>query len=150
MRHWLLALMIVLLPLRGWMGDAMATDMATSGAVTTKIIAHSVYKTSASSQSGYETESLTTSMDVAQTHPDCGGHAPENAAAADGTYKAHDMQDEHCQPCQSCQVCHTVAAALSPPAARSIAILSFKSQPDTAAPAFVNADVALSKKPPIS
>jgi hypothetical protein len=24
MRHWLLALMIALLPLRGWVGDAMA------------------------------------------------------------------------------------------------------------------------------
>lgn len=165
MRHLLLALMIVLLPLRGWMGDAMATDMAinmatrmsTSTAVTAKTIAASAHKTSATSHFWHETAALTTPIVVAQAHPDCGGHVSGNAAPLAEAHQAHgtsgmhgaqDTQDEHCKSCPSCEACHTLA--LSPPAPRSVAIFSVKGQPDAAALPFVNAEAALSQKPPIS
>ena len=151
MRHLVLALMIFLLPLRGWMGDAMATDMAidmATGLVSaTKTIAASAYKTSLNDQFEYKSASYVAPTSAVQVHPDCGGHASASVEAV-LSQDTHDAQDGHCTPCQSCQACHTVA--LSPPVAKSMAIFNFKGQPDAAALPFVNADAALSKKPPIS
>lgn len=132
----------------------MAINMMTVKAVTTKIIATSLHETSANSPFGHETSALTTPTVAAQAHPECGEHAVDGAALTAGAsepYRA-DMtggeHNDHCKPCQACQACHTVA--LSPSVARSMALCSFQDQPDNAAFAFVNADAALSKKPPIS
>ncbi|QHE75845.1 hypothetical protein [Hydrogenophaga sp. PBL-H3] len=38
MRHWFLVLMIALLPLRGWVGDAMAVEMLTLPAHATMVM----------------------------------------------------------------------------------------------------------------
>lgn len=39
MRHWFLVLMIALLPLRGWVGDAMAVEMLTAPGHTMAVMA---------------------------------------------------------------------------------------------------------------
>ena len=149
MRHLLLAIMIVLLPLRGWMGDAMATDMAINMASgfgsTTKTIAAGAHETSASGQFGQKLSLQAAPATSAQAHPDCGGHASSEAAPS---AEVHDAQDEHCKPCQSCQACHTVALSSSLQSVKRgfAAPLTLP----TGAAQFTSAYTALGQKPPIS
>ena len=106
----MLALMILLLPLRGWLGDAMATEMAgktmpvMQQQVATKIIAGHAHKTSDASHLSHETPA----PESAQALLDCAGHSSETALQPTASH------DGHCGSCQVCQVCHSVA--LSPPA----------------------------------
>ncbi len=169
MRHWLLALMIVLLPLRGWMGDAMATDMAismtarvavnaaVSVANTTKIIAAGAYETRASGHFDHKTQVVTVIAAptpltaVAQAHPDCSGHATGAQAPLANGHDSNAMQDsqgEHCTPCQSCQACHTVALSAALPA--MVGVFAEPVTPQTVAVEFTSALAALGQKPPIS
>lgn len=172
MRCLLIALMIVLLPLRGWMGDAMATDMAISMAAsvanTTKTIAAGVYQTSAGSHFDHKTpvstvlavptpqmhattKSITQSTTATQTHADCSGHASGTQTPLAETHDSNDMQDsqgKHCKPCQSCQACHTVALSAALPAVTGV--FAEPVIPQAVAVEFTSALTALSQKPPIS
>ena len=149
MRFVILAIMIVLLPLRGWMGDAMATDMAINMASglgdTTKIIAAGAHKTSLDAQFEDKLSLQAAPTSSMQSHPDCGGHVSSEAAPS---AQAPDAQDEHCTTCQSCQACHTVALPSSLQAAKRgfAAPLMLP----TAAAQFTSAYTALGQKPPIS
>ena len=149
MRFLILAIMIVLLPLRGWMGDAMATDMAINMAAgvadTTKTIAVSAYKTSPGGQFEQKLSLQAAPASSVQAHPDCGGHVSSEAAPS---AEAHDAHDEHCKPCQSCQACHTVALPSSLQAVKRgfAAPLMLP----TGAAQFTSAYTALGQKPPIS
>lgn len=146
MRHLLFALLIALLPLRGWVGDAMATQMAAGqmqhsqteqhdqqhGAI--KLIADHQDSTLAAAHFDHE------EMAQAQAAgPDCAGHS-----TGAGTHAA----DGHCESCAACQVCNTVALSLMgpklSPAFKSLAL------PHAAADHFASADAALRQKPPIS
>ena len=149
MRHLVLAFMILLLPLRGWMGDAMATDMAITMAAgvvsTTKTIAASSDKTSPSDHFEHQTSIQTAPATGLQAHSDCPGHASgETSPSLD----AHDAQDDHCKPCQSCQACHTVALASSLPDIRGA--FAAPLMPRAVAVEFTSALAALGQKPPIS
>lgn len=152
MRILLLAIMIVLLPLRGWMGDAMATDMAINMASgfknTTKAIAADAHKTRASEQFEQKFSLQTAPASSMQAHRDCGGHASSEAAPSAQAHDMHDAQDEHCKPCQSCQACHTVAL----PASLQSVKRAFAAPVmlPTAAAQFTSAYTALGQKPPIS
>lgn len=126
MRHLVLALMIVLLPLRGWVGDVMATEMASSVAVHLQTAPQALDDHAQQSQ-------------VAQAVPDCAGHA---------TAQDSPEGDTHCATCTVCQACHTVA--LLPEPAHSAAVLSPPALPYSPAAAFASAHVALGQKPPIS
>lgn len=135
MRHLILAIMIVLLPLRGWVGDAMATQMAADSAsstsqhhqVATEVIAAHAHDTGAAGHFDHE--------NALQTAHDC---AVQTADTASG----------HCGSCQICQVCHTVA--LSPPTAGLNMTFDAPLLPPTSATLFTSAQAALGKKPPIS
>lgn len=133
--------MIVLLPLRGWIGDAMATEMVSSGVThlqtATKTVADHTHQTGANPHSDHASQQE--DVVLAQAVPDCAGHG-----AAEGTPGA----DTHCATCTVCQSCHTVA--LSPSAAHSVAVLSPPALPYSPAVSFASALAALGQKPPIS
>jgi hypothetical protein len=126
MRHLLFALLIALLPLRGWMGDAMATQMAAGQ------LQHQPMQTVDSAHAEPHAEN---------TPPlhDCAGQDDDGSTQADGG---------HCKTCAACQACHTVALSRAGPGL--MPVLSAPGLPRTAADLFASADAALRKKPPIS
>ena len=136
MRHLLLILMIALLPLRGWAGDAMATGMAAGQVaqmrVATVNIASQAHAASVTAHFDHETPV----SDSVRTVADCAGHG------------ADDTDASHCDTCSACQVCHTVALANSTPKLASI--FQAFALPHSAADQFASADAALRQKPPIS
>ena len=123
--------MIVLLPLRGWAADGMATQMAShqiaieSGAAKT----HEIRATAAFNPKN-------------QVEPDC-HEANTEAAMTDMT-----ANQDHCGTCQACQACHTVA--LSPSPLEVAASFTSPQLRPTSAAAFTSAASALGQKPPIA
>ena len=79
MRALLIALMIALLPLRGWVGDAMAQQLATAS-VQAPV-------------SGAE--------QARHTHTDCALHGDQGSTP--------EPASDHGGSCSDCQVCHTMA-----------------------------------------
>jgi hypothetical protein len=120
MRRWLLIVMIVLLPLRGWIGEAMAGEMLQQHA-----------------------PAATAAQLPAPTHGhDCDEHR-------DGMVQPQDAQPQaggDCPTCASCQVCSAVA--LWPPiVAVSLARLEL-APPVGGEPAWTPAEPVLPFKPP--
>jgi len=136
MRHFLFALMIVLLPLRGWVGDAMATQMA-AGQLQHR-----------EAQAAVQAAHVHEAMDA--TYAGHHAQAPVVHDCADQTTNdgGNDSADGHCETCAACQACHTVA--LSPAAIDSMPVFSAPILPHPAADQFASADAALRQKPPIS
>ncbi len=115
MRFLVLALMIVLLPLRGWAGEVMATEMASSQIShqheqlddAIELVAGHAHKQSVSAtfegqKTAFEVQKPPFEAKGTQSASmhDCEGHAKaDEAAPADG----------HCDSCSACQACHTVA-----------------------------------------
>lgn len=137
MRHLLFAVLIALLPLRGWVGDAMATQMA-AGQVQHR-------QTQAAAQAEHVHEAVDTAhAGHKEAAPeialhDCTGQADEGSShSADG----------HCETCAACQACHTVALSLAAPG--PMPVFSAPTLPRPAADPFASADAALRQKPPIS
>ncbi|MCZ8257367.1 MAG: hypothetical protein O9327_17085 [Polaromonas sp.] len=147
MRHLLLALLIALLPLRGWVGDAMATQMSAGQIQHSQSEEHGqqhgATKTIAEHQDHTLAEAHFDHEDMAQAQPaaepDCAGH---------GTGESTHTADGHCESCAACQACNTVALSLTGPDLCPV----FKSLalPLPAADHFASADAALRQKPPIS
>ncbi len=125
MRHLVVALMIVLLPLRGWAGDAMATQMATHGASPAVSIEAGATRTH--------------DMGAAS---DCAGHQASKQVDSPDTKSANG------ETCQACQACHTLA--LSSSTATDSVLFEAPSPPLVTAAQFTSADTALGQKPPIS
>ena len=139
MRALLFVLMITLLLVRGWTGDAMANDMALASLQhphqpqqsTTKTIAAHTHGTSA--EAHFDHEPATPAMHG------CAGHVADGAApAADG----------HCPSCDVCQACHSVA--LTPAAVGAAPVFGSRTQPRAKAARFASAEAAPGHKPPIS
>ena len=120
MRYFVVALMIFLLPLRGWTGDAMATHMAVT-AVSGESGANHIHEKSA----------LT----------DCAGH--QGGGQADSS----ESKTANGETCQTCQACHTVA--LSSSTAVDSVLFVPPSPPLVTVAQFTSADTALGQKPPI-
>ncbi|MEO8390881.1 MAG: hypothetical protein ABI893_05085 [Polaromonas sp.] len=145
MRHLLFALMIALLPLRGWVGDAMATQMAASHVQhaqhasaeqsATKTIAAPAHHTGAEGHSSHEEMSPESSMAM-------------HNCAEQTTDSSIPVNDTGCESCAACQACHTVA--LSPAALDHSVVFEARSLPLPAPNQFASADAALGQKPPIS
>lgn len=142
MRHLVLALMIALLPLRGWAGDVMATQMAASAvsieAVAIETGVSDTYEIGEKSSFIHHKQLLESSDVTSICHEQLGSH-PDTVAASNS---------EHCTTCPACQVCHTVALSLP-----SLDIsVSFASPQlgQTSASIFTSADAALGQKPPIA
>ena len=127
MRYLLLALMIALVPLRGWVGDAMAMQMAVAP------IAHTH---EAGASAPVHAGSPRTETAVA----DCAGHT--------GSGNPSPSDPSHCQSCVACQVCNTAALAVQTFAIG--ATVTPLEVPHSAAPRFTSAERALGLKPPIS
>ena len=120
MRYLVVALMIFLLPLRGWTGDAMATHMAAT-AVSSETSATHIHEKSALAH--------------------CAGHQDSGQADSSVSKTASG------ETCQACQACHTVALASST-AIDSVLFVAPSPRLVTAAQ-FSSADTALGQKPPI-
>ena len=142
MRHLVLALMIALLPLRGWAGEVMATQMAAS-AVSIEAVAIETKASDAHETEGKASfihhKQMVESSDVAPVcHEQLVSH-PDTANAANS---------EHCTTCPACQVCHTVA--LSPPSLNVTISFASPQLGQSNASIFTSADTALGQKPPIA
>jgi len=140
MRHFFLILMIALLPLRGWVSDAMATDMAAAGAQQTQQVTAKSMAAALHESAEEATLHLQTAMtQAAPAAADCADHALGGEAHA---------PDAHCDSCSACQACHTVA--LSPEAAAVAVIFDLRTLPRAAVAQFASAEAAPGQKPPIS
>lgn len=135
MRLLILALMIVLLPLRGWAGDVMAVEMA-SHSVAMKSGAAGPHKMAATSSFDHQNRGM----------PDC--HGATNGQTGVDKTATTTMGEEHSGTCQACQACHSVA--LSPSALVAASFLDLTQLLPTRAASFTSAAAALRQKPPIS
>ena len=139
MRHLFLVFLIALLPLRGWVSDAMATEMLASQGqqhqTAVKKAAPHVHE--AGVPAHQDTETVV--VNAAKTAADCSGHASGGAGHA---------ADTHCDSCSVCQACQTVA--LFSAAAGVTAVFDLRALPRAAVAQFASAEAALRQKPPIS
>jgi hypothetical protein len=127
MRRWFILLMIALLPIRGWVGDAMAADMLTQRLHTLAPV-----------------QAATTQP--ADAHADCHGKTVAHNPAQPVAGNAPDIAD--CGSCASCQVCHSLVLAAASGTASAV------SAPHAAPPVrgthFASAEPTRGFKPPIS
>ena len=168
MRALILILMIALLPLRGWAGEVMATEMASTELSHVRTQAEYSAEVTTELGAGHaRIDWLKASFDdkkepfLAQNQPlsvktsgptamhDCDGHPQTGATLpADADTDATAHAESHCSTCPACQACHTVA--LSASAVSLGAILLPRALPHPAADHFASATAALGQKPPIS
>jgi len=134
--------MIALLPLRGWAGDVMATQMAASAvsieAVAIEAGASDAHETGGKASFIHQKQMFESSNVTSDCHAQLGSH-PDTANATNS---------EHCTTCPACQVCHTVA--LSPPSLDVTISFASPQLGQSSASIFTSADAALGQKPPIS
>ncbi len=123
MRVLVLALAILLLPLRGWVGDAMTIE-----AVTLPAAAQSTHSMAGTTHDGH------------------GGHDAHqgHGAPAETSQPSHDCHST----CGDCQLCHSVAVTLWP--ALATLVEAPRAAPAFATAAFASAEPAPGLKPPIS
>ena len=125
MRRFIFILMIALLPLRGWMGEAMATTMA-ADKVTINLIATKAINTPA-----------TIDMRLKNDISNCDMHKliPEDDSSSQSS-------------CTACQACNAAGTMTSTVQTTSI-IKVHNAQPQAFASQFASANIALGQKPPI-
>ena len=144
MRHLLLILMIALLPVRGWVGDVMAMEMAAQKLVAIEIEASYVHSTRATGQFNGENRPA--------AQGECAEHAANAAihstTEADGASSADDATSGHCNTCGVCEICHSVALANA--MASNPPDFIPHTLPCIGSTRFSSALTALSQKPPIS
>jgi hypothetical protein len=131
MRRWLLLVMVLLLPLRGWVGEAMAAQMLQQHVAAAESMV-------ATAGAGHQHANP-----AASAHHDCDEHAA-SAPVDDG--KAEAKAD--CPTCSACQVCSSVA--LSPYSAAPPAAAVTQPRPQTVPHAHASAEPLLAFKPPKS
>lgn len=138
MRHFFLIFMITLLPVRGWIGDAMATGMVdTQVRQQTAAKVGALHAHEAGVQSHLDAEEVV--PDTVQAVADCSAHvfgAELHAAAT------------HCESCSVCHACHTVV--LSATATDVTAVFNLSMLPCEAVTQFSSAETVLGEKTPIS
>mgnify|MGYP000889993071 CR=1 FL=1 len=103
MRRWLLVTLVLLLTVRGWVGDAMAGEM-----LATRLAAASE-GTAVVAQHGAHNEASTTAAE-----PDCHGVMPVALPpAADDPADAQPAASHaDCPTCSACQICSAVGVLL--------------------------------------
>lgn len=154
MRFLLFALMIALLPLRGWVGDAMATEMTLAQSwqqTTIKGVASNNHGTWINTHFDHKIVILNALHGAKARHEaqmplpplaarNCAGHA----------FAGHGPSASMtCDACVACQACHT--AALGPHAARLLdTAFRIRALPGGPTARFASADTARDQKPPIS
>ena len=140
MHRWLLVLLVALLPLRGWVGEAMAGQMLQQRLAVIEAASAGAQTLAAASEDCHG--------HAAKPHgPMLQGHGPEHAAAPD-TGPASDWQSEG-SLCASCQMCSAVALLLPVDAPLSAPAVS-QPRPLGLARLSLSAERAQLFKPPIS
>ena len=120
MRSFIFILMIVMLPLRGWMGETMATEMAAMNIMAIKA-------TSASSS---------IDMPILKSMSDC------------DMLKAKTVESKTAKSaCNYCHACHATGIATTVEVTSFDKI--FYAQPLVQAHSYTSASIALGQKPPI-
>ena len=130
MRHWLVLILVLLLTLRGWVGDAMAGQMLAQRAA--EVAAQAV-------DSGQHPHSHS----VAHGH---GHDCDEPVQSAVGSDEAQPQSAVDCSTCASCQMCSSVG--LTPPLAVEAPAGFSQPVPRTLQRAYASAEPALAFKPP--
>ena len=134
MRYLLVALMIVLLPVRGWVGNAMALDMAAQQVLMAQAVAPS--------QLAFNAES--------PMPADCPMHAQATADAVDAAAEASQTTGAgaHCNGCNTCQLCLAFASFtwIDPPTG----VFTASAAPQLSGLRFSSAESVSNLKPPIS
>lgn len=146
MRILLFILMLALLPMRGWMGDAMATSMAVAemqAAAGPKNAMHSAADQASKRLDGSGFDLETTSHHTVSAFSDCAGHT---AAAPTGANHTDDA--DHCTPCPACGACHS--ASMSTTAPTWATVVHGSTPMIWPADAYFSADAVSRQKPPIS
>ena len=159
MRIFLFALMIALLPLRGFAGDVMATEMAIQMAVQAAVQA-TTERSQPESGLIYHADAIK-NVAVHADNSGASGHFDshhDSAAAQEAVVTANacagHVAAEQCHSsdthgsCQACQACHTVALSLAFNQVQPV--IASSTQPRLAAAQFASAEAALGQKPPIS
>ena len=131
MRCLLVALMIVLLPVRGWVGNAMALDMAAQQVLMAQAVAPSPLAFNAESP----------------MPADCPMHAQATADAA-GEASQTTGAGAHCNGCNTCQLCLALASFtwIDPPTG----VFTASAAPLLSGLRFSSAESVSNLKPPIS
>ncbi len=125
MRSFIFILMIALLPLRGWMGEAMATTMA-ADKIIINLIATKAINTPAK---------IDTSLKNDMSNCDMHKLFPEDDSSSQSS----------CTACQTCNAAGTMTSTV-----QTISIVKVHNvQPQAFASQFANANIAFGQKPPI-
>lgn len=135
MRRLLVALMILLLPLRGWIGDVMAMEL----------MQPALQAVHAHATATPEAASLAHDGDAHAMHD---GHAAGHGHAAPVATDGHAGHGSSHLACTACQVCHSVAMAETAPALAGEALPH--AAPQAALPHFASAEARRLAEPPIS
>lgn len=137
-RHIVLALMIALLPLRGWVGDAMAGQML-----------QQQFSAINSEASHIDSTRGSASFDayLAPHGQDCEGHMGARAPM-DHSANMGDMAANDCATCPSCQVCHGFMLVMPLPA--TLLTAHPQTAPAVRGETFASAEATQGFKPPIS
>lgn len=129
MRRWLPFVLMLLLALRGLVGDAMAGQMLAQQLAAPQPA----------------TMVAVRAVPVMAGH-DCDSHGHHEAASAQPEAAGEAQAPEDCPTCASCQVCSSVAMSPSPVVA--LALPPVHTQPQQASTAYPSAEPALAFKPP--
>ena len=143
-RRLIMVVMIALLPLQGWAGGAMATQMA----------AFAVSQSAGASAVAADPSARPVELSAAAM-PDCPGHAQAGAVLQAGATQHgagpsgfDGTTQGNAESCSACQVCHSVA--LAPLLIGVLLAASSATQPLAVTTSFTSAAPALGQKPPIS
>lgn len=128
MRRWLPFLLVLLLSLRGLVGDAMAGQMMAQQLAGP----HAAPAAAAQAMAGHDCDSH--------------GHAQAAGAQPQAGDPSHSPTPEDCPTCASCQVCSSLAMSASPVV--TPALPAVRSQPQQASASYPSAEPALAFKPP--
>lgn len=144
MRALFLALMIALLPLRGWVGDVMAMDMLAQALQQPESAIKSVaaHADGMRLKHGFDTQPIDMGM------ADCHGHAAPAADAAHPNGSTPASHGGDCTTHAACQLCHS--AALTPMSLLLGAGAMPGATPPSVRPHFASAERAPGFKPPIA
>jgi hypothetical protein len=141
-------LLIALLLLRGWIGEAMATDMAASwlqpAQSATKTIAAHAYGTWARASFYHQTAS----SGLAHAGHGAGAMAGAGDCADQPLDTGAQPAGGHCGVHGACQACYTLAPSAA--VAQLALVVGALTRPSTAAARFASADAASDQKPPIA
>lgn len=142
MRRLVFILMIALLPLRGWMGEAMATEMATMHLIATQVI-NTPANANLDTKKGVS--SSFSGMSASAMPADCEMHANATSDSSNASNAADASAAG--QTCTNCQSCH--AAGLVCTVHIISAITTHTPAPAAHVSLYASAKLALSQKPPI-